>query len=239
MEQYIMNRLTACGIPSTTILCTQLHAYQQLLLQWNTRIDLTAVTDEMEMVDYHLVDSLIALSIPGLLPSEGRIIDVGTGAGLPGLPLALALPNVQFTLLDAQQKRLTFLQDVIDQLQLTNVRLIHARVEDAGRQPSIRESYDCAIARAVAPLAVLAEYLLPCVKIGGKAVCWKGPALSNELQQGKKAAFLVGGRLGSPIPVSIEGRDWEHTLMPIAKVTSTPKSYPRKAGTPSSKPLGN
>lgn len=235
---FLAQRLSACGIPHDVRLCEQLLVYHRMLMDWNTRMDLTAVTEEDEMIDRHLVDSLIALTIPELMPSQGSVIDVGTGAGLPGLPLALALPDVQFTLLDAQQKRLDFLAAVIDALSLKNVTLIHARAEDAGRNPAIREKYDRAVARAVAPLAVLAEYLLPCVRFGGKAVCWKGPALTDELTQGRRAAHLLGAHAEEPIPVQIPGRDWAHVLMPLTKVSSTPKVYPRRAGTPSSKPLG-
>lgn len=238
MIAYLQERLNACGVPYQQDMLDALIIYHNMLLEWNQKMDLTAVTDEQDMIDRHLVDSLIALTITDLLPQQGKIIDVGTGAGLPGLPLAIALPHVQFTLLDAQRKRLDFLQAVIDQLQIKNVSLVHARAEDAGRNPQIREQYDCAVARAVAPLSVLAEYLLPCVKIGGKAVCWKGPALADEMEQGRRAAFLLGARAETPIPVTIHGRDWAHVLMPLQKTKATPKLYPRKAGTPSSKPLG-
>ena len=234
----LSERLARCGLPHDPLLCERLMTYHRMLLDWNTRMDLTAVTDEEEMLDRHLVDSLIALTVPGLLPERGSVIDVGTGAGLPGLPLALALPEVQFTLLDAQRKRLDFLRAVIDALGLTNVTLVHARAEDAGRDPALRERFDCAVARAVAPLPVLAEYLLPCVRVGGRMVCWKGPALADEMTQGRRAAHLLGGHAEEPIPVTIPGRDWAHVLMPVSKRSPTPKAYPRKAGTPSSRPLG-
>lgn len=234
----ISARLTACGIAHADDLPGKLLRYHELLLDWNTRMDLTAVTDEAEMIDKHYVDSLSALAVPGLMPQTGTLIDVGTGAGFPGLPLALACPNLQVTLMDAQQKRLNFLQAVIDDLGVRNVTLVHARAEDGARFPNHREKYDIAVARAVASLAVLSEYLLPYVRVGGKALCWKGPALWDELPQGRKAAFLLGGKVGEAIPVHFPGRDWQHLLLPIAKTAKTARQYPRKAGTPGKSPLG-
>ncbi|MFR4292939.1 MAG: 16S rRNA (guanine(527)-N(7))-methyltransferase RsmG [Christensenellales bacterium] len=159
--------------------------YHELLLEWNAKMDLTAVTEEADMIDRHYVDSLMALTIPELIPQGASLIDVGTGAGFPGLPLALARADLRVTLMDAQQKRLNFLQAVLDALNVQNVTLVHARAEDGARMKEQRECYDVAVARAVAPLPVLAEYLLPYVKVGGKAVCWKGPAVQDELGAGK------------------------------------------------------
>ena len=230
-------RLTACGIPFDPELPEKLLRYHALLMDWNTRMDLTAVTDEAEMMDRHYVDSLMALRF-GLIPRRGRIIDVGTGAGFPGMPLALACPEMQVTLMDAQQKRLTFLQAVIDDLQVRNVTLVHSRAEDGARLPLHREQYDLAVARAVAPLAVLAEYLLPYVRVGGSALCWKGPALQEEMQQGRRAAHLLGGKVEEPISCEFPGRAWQHLLLPIQKKEKTARQYPRKAGTPGKSPLG-
>ncbi|MGN0778941.1 MAG: 16S rRNA (guanine(527)-N(7))-methyltransferase RsmG [Aristaeellaceae bacterium] len=230
-------RLTACGIPFDPTLPEKLLRYHALLMDWNTRMDLTAVTDEAEMMDRHYVDSLMALRF-GLIPPRGSIIDVGTGAGFPGMPLALACPEVQVTLMDAQQKRLTFLQAVMDDLQVRNVTLVHCRAEDGARLPLHREQYDVAVARAVAPLAVLAEYLLPYVRLGGHALCWKGPALQEEMQQGQRAAHLLGGRVGEPVSCEFPGRAWQHLLLPIEKREKTARQYPRKAGTPGKSPLG-
>lgn len=231
-------RLTECGIPFEPSLPEKLLRYHALLMDWNTRMDLTAVTDEAEMVDRHYVDSLMPLRVPGMMPAEGRLIDVGTGAGFPGLPLALACPHLQVTLMDAQQKRLTFLQTVLDELNVTNVTLLHRRAEDGARDAALREQFDVAVARAVAPLPVLAEYLLPFVRQGGKALCWKGPGLMDELPQGRKAAFVLGGQAGEPVPCPFPGREWQHLLLPIQKTGKTARQYPRKAGTPSKLPLG-
>ena len=238
-EEALAARLAACGVPCDPALPGRLLAYHALLMDWNSRMDLTAVTEEAEMIDRHYVDSLMALMVPGLIPARGSLIDVGTGAGFPGLPLALALPDMRVTLLDAQRKRLDFLQAVIDELKVTNVTLIHSRAEDGARRPDCRERFDVAVARAVAPTAVLAEYLLPYVKVGGKAVCWKGPALAEELEQGRRAAFLLGGKVGEAIPCAIPDRDWQHLLLPIHKAQKTARQYPRKSGTPGKAPLGS
>ena len=237
-EMELSARLTACGIPHEADLPQKLLRYHAMLMDWNTRMDLTAVTEESEMIDKHYVDSLSALAVPGLIPAKGRLIDVGTGAGFPGLPLALACPNLRVTLMDAQQKRLNFLQAVIDDLGVRNVTLVHARAEDGAQFPQHREKYDVAVARAVASLSVLSEYLLPFVRVGGKAVCWKGPALMEELPQGRKAAYLLGGKVQEPISITFPGRDWQHLLLPVQKVAKTARQYPRKAGTPGKSPLG-
>ena len=186
-EEMLEQRLTECGIPFSPDLPGKLLKYHELLLEWNAKMDLTAVTEEADMIDRHYVDSLMALTIPELIPQGASLIDVGTGAGFPGLPLALARADLRVTLMDAQQKRLNFLQAVLDALNVQNVTLVHARAEDGARMKEQRECYDVAVARAVAPLPVLAEYLLPYVKVGGKAVCWKGPAVQDELGAGKKA----------------------------------------------------
>lgn len=238
LKDRITRRMTECGISFMPELPEKLSVYHELLLDWNTRMDLTAVTEEDEMLDKHYIDSLMILMTP-LKPADGAsVIDVGTGAGFPGLPLALARPDLRVTLLDAQQKRLNFLQAVTERLGVENVTLVHDRAEDGARRPELREKFDLAVARAVAPLNVLSEYLLPYVKQGGKAVCWKGPGVADELSAGKKAAFLLGGRMGAPERYEIPGRDWQHSLLVIDKISVTPKGYPRKAGTPKNRPLG-
>ena len=236
-ENVIYERLQKNGIPCTDELAEKLLIYFRLLNEWNEKMDLTAVTDEDETLDRHFADSLCVLRT-GLLPKEGSMIDVGTGAGFPGLPVALACPGLMVTLLDAQQKRLTFLDKVISETGLTNARTVHARAEDGARLPLLRESFDIAAARAVAPLNVLCEYLLPYVRTGGKMICWKGPALTDELEAGGKAATLLGGRISVNIGYQVADRDWQHTLLVADKITKTPKTYPRKAGTPKSRPLG-
>lgn len=234
----LLKRLTQCEIPADEARCAQLCRYHKLLTDWNTRMDLTNITDPAEALDRHYTDSLIALTQAQLFPVNASLIDVGTGAGFPGLPLAIMRPDLKVTLVDALNKRITFLNAVIEDLHLTNVRAIHARAEDAARQPQLREAFDIAAARAVAATPVLLEYLLPFVKVGGNALMWKGPSAADELPQAQKAAKLLGGALQAPIPLPIPGLDWNHLLIPCKKVSKTLRQYPRKAGTPVKKPLG-
>ena len=232
----IKNCLNANRIPFRDELPEKLKIYFELLQEWNGRMDLTAVTDEEEMLDKHFIDSLTVLKT-GFIRPNTALIDVGTGAGFPGLVLAMACPEMKVTLMDAQQKRLAFLQKVSDETE-TGVNVIHARAEDGARKPELREWFDYATARALAPTNVLCEYLLPFVKIDGCALCWKGPALKDELESGRRAAHLLGGRMEMPVRCPVEGRDWEHMILPVRKIQKTASVYPRKAGTPKNKPLG-
>jgi len=235
----IAERLERNGIQAAPELPEKLHTYLLLLKEWNSRMDLTAIQeDDEETVDRHFIDSLTILKT-GLIPETGKMIDVGTGAGFPGLVIAMAKPGLQVTLLDAQKKRLIFLQAVCEATGTGNTKTVHARAEDGARKKELREQFDIAAARAVAPTNVLSEYLLPYVRSGGYALCWKGPALKDELENGRRAAHLLGGSLEMPVRCPVEGREWEHLILPIRKVQSTPKQYPRKAGTPKQKPLGN
>ena len=233
----IRTRLERNGIPFTEDLPGKLHIYLDLLKDWNSRMDLTAVTDDEETVDKHFIDSLAVLKT-GLIGEGASLIDVGTGAGFPGMVLAMARPDLRVTLLDAQQKRLNFLQAVAEAAGVENVKIVHARAEDGARKAELRERFDIAAARALAPLNVLCEYLLPYVKVNGRALCWKGPAVKEEAEAGRRAAHLLGGRLEMPVPCTVEGRDWEHMILPVLKVQNTAAQYPRKAGTPKNKPLG-
>ena len=236
-SQKMKTRISAHGIPVNDETAEQLSIYFALLTEWNQKMDLTAVMDDDEMTDRHFIDSLMVLRT-GWIPERGSLIDVGTGAGFPGMVLAIAGKGLQVSLLDAQQKRLTFLETVCRETGIGNVQLIHSRAEDAARMPEMREAFDVVCARAVAPLNVLAEYLLPFVKINGKALCWKGPGLKEEIETGKKAVFLLGGKIGEPCEYSILGREWNHVILPIFKVQNTSRQYPRRAGLPKSCPLG-
>ena len=214
-----------------------LQLYLDMLTDWNSRMDLTAITEDAETVDRHFIDSLIVLKTD-LMEQASSLIDVGTGAGFPGMVIALACPGMQVSLLDSQQKRLRFLEAVTAAAGVRNVTLIHARAEEGARRKELREHFDIAAARALAPTNVLCEYLLPYVKTGGLALCWKGPSLKDELESGRRAAHLLGGRLEAPVRYTVDGRNWEHMILPIRKTGHTSSVYPRKAGTPKSKPLG-
>ena len=236
MKEKIRSLLERNGITASPELPERLEIYLRLLKEWNARMDLIADTPDDEILDRHFADSLMALKA-GLVPDHARWIDVGTGAGFPGLPLAMAKTDIRVTLMDAQQKRLNFLQAVIDETGINNAVTVHARAEEGARNPEFREQFDIASARAVAPLNTLTEYLLPFVRIGGAALCWKGPALQDELEAGRRSAHLLGGRLEMPVFCRIAGRDWEHTILPIRKTEKTAAAYPRKPGTPKAKPL--
>ena len=239
MDAYeIALRLERNGIRNENGLAEKLGIYLTLIREWNSRMDLTAVLDDAETTDRHFIDSLTVLKTR-LIGDNSTLIDVGTGAGFPGLVLAMAKPDLKVTLLDAQQKRLTFLSAVCEATGTTNTVLIHSRAEDGARRKELREKFDFAAARALAPMNVLCEYLIPFVRIGGYALCWKGPALQDELQSGMRAAETLGGRLEMPIRCPVAGRDWEHMILPVRKVLPTPKQYPRKAGIPKQKPLGS
>jgi 16S rRNA (guanine527-N7)-methyltransferase len=213
----------------------QFARYAALLIEWNQRFNLTAIVDPREIVIKHFLDSLSALrSIP---PGPIKLIDVGAGAGLPGLPLKLVRPNVSLTLLEATRKKCDFLKAVIDDLQLTDVQVINARAEDAGRAAEHREVYDVAIARAVGEMPVLLEYLLPLVRIGGRAIAQKSREVLNEVQHAELALSTLGGRLDDIVAVKVPELNEARYLVVIEKVFATPAKYPRRAGMPSKKPL--
>ena len=167
------------------------------------------------------------------------MVDVGSGAGFPGLPLAIARPDLEVLLLDSQAKRIAFLDAVVQALGLTQVRTLHNRAEDAGRAPELRESFDVAVARAVAPLGVLCELLLPLVRVGGRMICYKGPSAGEEWEAGNRAARLLGGTPLISHPVALPSQpDWRHQVVISEKNQKTLRQYPRKAGVPGRKPLG-
>ena len=164
-------------------------------------------------------------------------MDVGTGAGFPGIPLLIARPDLRLTLVDSLNKRLEFLRDVLNRLGLS-AEIVHMRAEDFSHQAAHREQYDVAVARALAALSPLMEYLLPCVRREGVAICWKGPGVEEEAAAARRALFLLGGKAREPLPYAIPHRDdWKHNLFLVDKVRPTPKTYPRKAGTPTRNPL--
>ena len=228
--------LAAAGLELDETALSRLETYHDMLLDWNTRMDLTSVSAD-RMAARHFLDSLLPLKASGLIPEEGRLIDVGTGAGFPGLPLAIARPSLQVTLLEAQGKRCQFLQAVCQALGLENVTIINDRAENLGRAEGYREGYDRAVARAVAALPVLAEYLLPFVRVGGMALCWKGPAVAGEQVDGAAAAARLGGRLLPLVDMEGSGEETGHVIAPMEKIEKTLPLYPRKNGMPAKRPL--
>lgn len=211
--------------------------FHELLMQANAQFNLTRVPDDpQEAVDRNYLDSLAPLAHAGLMRGQ-RLLDLGSGAGFPGIPLAIALPEVHVTLMDSLGKRVNFLQSVIDELGL-NARAVHARAEEAAKRPEWREQFDCATARAVAALPTLAELTLPFVRVGGQLIAYKGPAAGEELAQAQAALSQLGGSAGTILPVAIPGReDWDHRLVLVDKQKPTPKRFPRKSGEAGRHPL--
>ena len=212
----------------------QFQIYYELLVEWNEKINLTAITDPAGAVEKHFIDSLTLLSKCRIKPGA-KLCDVGTGAGFPGLPVKILRPDVQLTLLDGQNKRLQFLGEVCGKLGIEAQR-VHKRAEEAGRIPAMRESFDVVTARAVAPLNVLAEYCLPLTKMKGFFLAMKGPGAEEELAQAEKALEILGGRRAQVISFSLPEAG-ERSIVEIQKLGFTPKEYPRHGGTISKHPL--
>lgn len=210
--------------------------YKKLLQEWNEKINLTAITEDEEVIKKHFIDCIKAFS-ENQFKEAKTLIDVGTGAGFPGLPIAIMREDLNITLLDSLNKRVNFLNIVKDSLNLTNVTTIHSRAEDGARNKELREKFDIATSRAVANMAVLSEFCLPYVKVGGYFIALKGPAITDELNDAKNAIGTLGGKLIEVIEVSVEGTDLKHNLVVIKKVKETPKTYPRKAGSITKKPI--
>lgn len=203
--------------------------YKKLLLEWNQKINLTAITQEKEIIQRHFIDSIAILN-KLQLPSNAAIIDVGTGAGFPGIPIKIVMPQIQLTLLDSLQKRIAFLEEVTNTLALESVSCIHARAEDVGKNSKFREQFEYGVSRAVAALPILCEYCLPLIQVGGYFAALKGPEVTQELKDAEQAIPILGGELSKVEQIKIPFTDWSHTLVIIKKVGQTPPQYPRKAG---------
>ncbi|WP_294351907.1 16S rRNA (guanine(527)-N(7))-methyltransferase RsmG [uncultured Clostridium sp.] len=210
--------------------------YMRLVQEWNQKINLTAITEDEEFVKKHFIDCIKAFKSEELKNAK-NLIDVGTGAGFPGLPIAIMREDLNVTLLDSLNKRINFLNIVINELGLKNVITIHSRAEDGARKKELRENFDVATSRAVANMTVLSEFCLPYVKVGGHFVALKGPAIEEELKASKNALGVLGGRLKEVIELEIEDTDLKHNVVIVSKEKECPNSYPRKAGIITKKPL--
>ena len=210
--------------------------YSDLLVEWNQKFNLTAIKEEKEILIKHFLDSLTCFKI---LPRSGgySLIDLGTGAGFPGIPLKIVNPAIQLTLSDSVRKKVDFCQVAAQELNLTSVHTNHSRAEDLGQEKEYREKFDWTVARAVADMPVLVEYLLPLTRVGGKALVMKGAEIQDELQRAESALALLGGRISMLEFVSLPENSGERSLVLIEKVKHTPTAYPRKAGIPAKKPL--
>ena len=224
------------GMEFTETQYEQFIKYMRLLQEWNEKINLTAITEDEEVVKKHFIDCIKAFKSDAIKNAK-TIIDVGTGAGFPGLPIAIMNPEVKVTLLDSLNKRINFLNLVVRELGLKNVTTIHSRAEDGARNQELREKFDVATSRAVANMAVLSEFCIPYVKKNGYFVALKGPSIDEELENGSNAIKILGGELKGIIEVAIENTDLKHNIVEVKKIKPCPKTYPRKAGTINKKPL--
>ncbi|MDH5506225.1 MAG: 16S rRNA (guanine(527)-N(7))-methyltransferase RsmG [Anaerolineae bacterium] len=228
-QDLVNARLTAAQL-------TAFDRYAQALLEWNRRMNLTAIHDPQEVRVKHFLDSLSCLLALRGSPAA-RVVDVGAGAGFPGLPLKIVCPDIRLTLVESISKKTTFLQHIVQVLGLDAVEVVTARAEEIGRQAQHRDVYDWALARAVAPLPVLVEYLLPLVRLGGKMLAQKGISGPAEAHAAQNAIALLGGQLDEIIPVTLPGIPEERFLVVIKKVAATPDKYPRRVGIPVKRPL--
>ncbi len=235
MESYLKQLTEGMGITLDNEQIKQLVCYKELLVEWNEKINLTAITEDKEVALKHFADCLSVLNVRDIRGKS--VIDVGTGAGFPGLVLKIAVPDIKLTLLDSLNKRINFLKTVCDELNLKDVECIHSRAEEGGQNPDLREKFDICASRAVARLNVLAEYDLPFVKVGGEMLALKGPAADEEIEGAKNAVKTLGGKVKEVKEITLPLSDLKHRIVVIEKVRSTPKKYPRNAGKIKASPL--
>ncbi|MGN1013357.1 MAG: 16S rRNA (guanine(527)-N(7))-methyltransferase RsmG [Clostridia bacterium] len=214
----------------------KLEIYKDLLLEWNEKMNLTAITDECEIIIKHFVD---CLECTKMIKEEKNIIDVGTGAGFPGMVLAIYYDNIEFTLLDALNKRLIFLQDVVEKLNLKNVKIVHGRAEEVARKEEFKEQYDASVSRAVAQLPVLLEYTSPFVKVGGKCIVMKGDNVEDEIKLSYNALNTLKLKIVDKLNYNyvINNEEYNRSILKINKSSNTPQKYPRNFGQIKKKPL--
>ena len=235
-EEILAARAAEAGIPLTAEQIGQFSVYHEMLLDWNTRMNLTALTAPEDVAVKHIIDSLTAYDA-ALFDGARTLIDVGTGAGLPGIPLAVYAPHLTVTLLDALNKRVRFLTEVTAAMGLQNVRCIHARAEEAARTAEHRAAYDIAVSRAVARLPILLEYTLPFVRVGGTLLALKGRAYAEEQKEARRATEVLGGGRITARPVHLPGLDDVRAILTVTKERQTPAAYPRGGGAPTRRPL--
>jgi 16S rRNA (guanine527-N7)-methyltransferase len=236
MKDLSKHAYSLLGLRITPAQLSTFATYEKQLIEWNQRLNLTAITEPEKIRTKHFLDSLTCI-LAMRNSSLNRVVDVGTGAGFPGIPLKIISPSMQLTLIESVRKKANFCRHLVITLGLESVDVINERVEVVATQDAYRQQYDWAVARAVAPMPVLMEYLLPLVKIGGTALVMKGESGLIEAQESEYVTHLMGGRLKQIIPVTLPGVEDERYLISVDKTAATPEQYPRKVGRPLKKPL--
>lgn len=209
--------------------------YKEMVLEWNKNINLTAIIDDEDFINKHFIDSLTINKY--ITNKECKIIDIGTGAGFPGVPLKIANENIEIVLFDALNKRLKVLEEIISNLKLKKIYTLHGRAEETFKNEEYREKYDVAMSRAVANLSTLVEYMLPSVKIGGKCICMKAGKVEEEIEKAKNAIKILGGKIEKVENIVLPKTEIERTIIVIKKISKTPNKYPRKPGVPNKEPI--
>ena len=233
-NEKIINLLNEINIQIEQNQIEKFYKYMNLLIEWNKKINLTALIEENDIILKHYVDSLTALKY---IENKKTIIDIGTGAGFPGIPISIMRNENDLTLVEYKNKKINFLHEVKNQRQIENINMIHSRAEDIGQDKKYRENFDYAISRAVANLSTLSEYLIPLVKIGGKIICMKGSETKTEIENAKNAIRQLGGKIAQIDEFNLPKTDMKRTIIIIEKLGETPTIYPRKAGIPSKNPI--
>lgn len=224
------------GVEASPDKFEKLFRFMKVMLEWNEKINLTAITEEKEIFIKHFLDSATCIS-SGYIKEGMKVIDVGTGAGFPGVPVSILKDGINVTLLDSLKKRIGYLDEVIGTLGLVGIETVHARAEDAGSDKAYREAYDIVLSRAVAAMNVLCEYCLPFVKVGGFFLCQKGPDIEKELKEAEHAVKILGGLVKEVKEFQLPFSDIKHNIIVIEKISDTPTKYPRKAGKPAANPI--
>lgn len=236
MSKIFEEKLAHLGIVLNDTQKEQFHQFYEILVEWNSFMNLTGITEYEEVNEKHFVDSVSLIKAVDLSKVK-TVIDVGTGAGFPGIPLKIAFPHLEIVLLDSLNKRVKFLNEVIEQLGLTGIRAIHGRAEDYAKQKEYREQFDLCVSRAVANLSTLSEYCIPYVNVGGMFIPYKSGEIDEEVETSKKVIHILGGKLSEVVKFQLPGTDIGRSFVRIEKIQNTSKKYPRKAGLPAKEPL--
>ncbi|XCP85537.1 16S rRNA (guanine(527)-N(7))-methyltransferase RsmG [Roseburia hominis] len=236
MSKIFVDKLSALGIQLSEKQLADFDKYYEILVEWNKVMNLTGITEYEEVNEKHFIDSLSIMKTINMSDIH-RIIDIGTGAGFPGIPLKIVFPHLEVTLLDSLNKRIQFLNTVIDELHLTGIDTIHGRAEDFARKLEYRETYDLCVSRAVANLSTLSEYCIPYIRVGGMFISYKSGEIDQEVVQATKAINILGGKKAEVVKFQLPGSDINRSFVKVEKIKQTGKKFPRKAGLPAKEPI--